>query len=251
MSTLLSYQSLLIFLIAFVASFFATHTGGIGLVMVPVLMLCGLTPQQAAATFRLGVTLGDFLSLHRLERAGKVVHSMIVPVLLLGVAGALIGSEVLLWTPGPVAEKLFSGFILLTVVLTLLRPNMGLKPVHGQPRKKQVMGYASIFLLSIISTYFSAATGLLGRSALMLCFGQTYLESSATRKVQSLGMGVTSTVIFIVSGSMHWVAAVALVPAITMGSLLGSAYAIRKGDRFVRSVFFVVVCATALLLLWK
>lgn len=251
MFALLSYQSLLVFLIAFVASFFATHTGGIGLIMIPVLMLFGLSPQQAAATFRLGVTLGDFLSLHRLERAGKVVRAMTVPVLLLGIAGGAIGSSMLLWTPGPLAEKLFSVFILSMVIVTFLKPGMGLTSRHRQSRRRKAVGYASILFFGILSAYFSAATGLLGRSALMLCFGQTFLESSATRKVQSLGMGVTATIIFILNGSVHWVAAASLVPAMALGSLLGSVYAIRKGDRFVRSVFFVVVCATALLLLWK
>ncbi|ALM09956.1 MAG TPA: 4-toluene sulfonate uptake permease [Candidatus Peribacter riflensis] len=251
MFALLSHQSLLIFLIGFVASFFATHTGGIGLVMVPALILFGLSPQQAAATFRLAITVGDFTSLHRLERAGKVVRPMIVPVLLLGIAGALIGSTVLLWTPGPLAEKIFSVFILLMVAATLFKPNLGLKPAHGQSTWRKTAGYASIFVLSIVSTYFSAATGLLGRTALMACFGQTFLESSATRKVQSLGMGVTSTIIFIASGSMHWTAAAVLVPAVTLGSFLGSVYAIRKGETWVRRLFLIVVAATALILFLK
>ncbi|OIO54140.1 hypothetical protein AUJ46_03925 [Candidatus Peregrinibacteria bacterium CG1_02_54_53] len=251
MFTLLSHQSLIIMLLSFVGSFFATNTGGVGLIMIPVLILFGLTPQQSAATFRLGVTLGDFLSLHRLERAGKVDRTMTVPVLLLGIAGGVIGSIVLIWTPGPLAEKLFSIFILSMVIVTLLKPNLGLQSQRHQSRRRRAVGYASIFFFSILSTYFSAATGLLGRSALMLCFGQTFLESSATRKVQSLGMGMTATIIFVLSGSVHWIAAVSLVPAMTLGSLLGSAYAIRRGDRFVRSIFFVVVCATAFILLLR
>jgi len=251
MFALLSHQSLFIFLIGFVTSFLATTTGGIGLAVVPALMLFGLSPLQAAATFRLAITLGDITSLHRFERAGKVVRPMMVPVLLLGIAGGLVGSTVLLWTPGPLAEKLFGWFILIMVGTTLLKPNLGLKPQHQQSRKKKAAGYASIFFFSILSTYFSVATGLLGRTALMLCFGQTFLESSATRKVQSLGMGVTSTIIFIASGSVHWTAAATLVPAITLGSMLGSAYAIRKGEQWVRNIFLIIVAVTALILLLK
>ena len=251
MFALLSHQSLFIFLIGFVTSFLATTTGGIGLAVVPALILFGLSPLQAAATFRLAITLGDITSLHRLERAGKVIRPMIVPVLLLGIAGGLVGSTVLLWTPGPLAEKLFSGFILLTVAMTFFKPDFGLRPLHRQSQQKKIMGYVSIFFLSILSTYFSAATGLLGRTAIMLCFGQTFLESSATRKVQSLGMGVTSTIIFIASGSVHWVAAATLVPAITLGSMLGSAYAIRKGEQWVRNIFLIIVAVTALILLLK
>ncbi|MDD5041342.1 MAG: sulfite exporter TauE/SafE family protein [Candidatus Peribacteraceae bacterium] len=250
MFTLLSHQSLLIFLIGFGTSFIATTTGGIGMAVVPVLILFGLTPQQAAATFRLAITLGDLTGLHQLHRAGKVIHTMILPVLLLGIAGGLIGSFVLLWTPGPLAEKLLSVFILGMVGISLLKPNLGIHPVHRQSWQRKTAGYASIFFLSILSTYFSAATGLLGRTAMMLCFGQTFLESSATRKVQSLGMGVTSTIIFIASGSMHWTTAAVLAPSVTLGSLLGAAYAIRKGEQWVRSIFFVIVAITALILLF-
>lgn len=251
MFDIISYQSLSIALIGFGTSFVATTTGGVGLAMVPVLMLFGLTPQQAVATFRLAITLGDFTGLHQLHRAGKVIHSMIMPVLLLGIVGAIIGSYVLLWTPGPLAEKLLSIFILCMAATSIFQPSLGLQPQHQQSRKKKTLGYASIFFLSILSTYFSAATGLLGRSALMFCFGQTFLESSATRKVQSLGMGVTSTMIFIFSGSMHWAAAAVLVPAVTLGSLLGAAHAIRKGERWVRRLFYVVIALAALALLLK
>ncbi len=251
MFDIISYPSLSIALIGFGASFIATTTGGVGLVMVPVLILFGLTPQQAVATFRLSITLGDFTGLHQMHRAGKVVHSMILPVLLLGVAGAFIGSFVLLWTPGPLAEKLLSIFILCMAGTTLLQPNLGLRPQHVTSRRRKAAGYASIFFLSILSTYFSAATGLLGRTALMFCFGQTFLESSATRKVQSLGMGVTSTIIFIMSGAMHWTTAAVLTPAIVLGSLLGSIVAVKKGDRWVRHIFFVMVFITGLILLLK
>jgi uncharacterized membrane protein YfcA len=228
----------------------ATTVGGAGMIVVPALIFLGLPPHAAIATTRIGILCGDVAVLPQLKRAGKVQVRLAVIALFLGMAGAIIGAEVLLWTPSRLTEKLLGGFILLMVIYGLLQPNMGLRSVTITSPLKRATGYASIFLLSILSAYFSAATGLLGRTALMACFGQTYLESAATRKVQSLGIGLTSSFLFLESGAVNLSAAIALAPGMIAGSIVGMHVALKKGDAWVRRIFMgMVVLAAALLIL--
>lgn len=235
-----------IFLLGFFSSFVGTTTGGIGLLVVPALIFLGFPPHTAIGTTRFAVFAGDIVSLDRLNRAGKTDRTITIPVLIWSVLGALIGSTLLLATPGPLAQRSLGVFILFTLVLTFWKRDLGLHPIRVSSGLLRALGYLSILVLSILSAYFSAATGLLGRTALMACFGQTYLQSAATRKVQSIGIGVISLLLFAWSGIIDPLASLTLVPSMLIGSYLGANYALRKGEAWVRTLFLIIVFLAAL-----
>lgn len=113
----------------------------------------------------------------------------------------------------------------------------------------QSIGYLLLFLVSMMSAFFSAGTGLLGRSVLMHCFGQTFLESAGTRKLQSAAIGITSVIVYISSGIVDWQYAFTLLVGTAIGSHFGTIYAIKKGDVWVRKLFIIVVALSAISLL--
>jgi uncharacterized membrane protein YfcA len=241
---------LAVFLLGFGSMFIGTTTGGVGLIVVPVLILLGLSPHASIATTRLAVFTGDLIALRAFDRAGKVTHSLVTPVLLLSVLGALAGSYVLLLTPGPLAEKILGIFILCTLAFSLWKRNAGLVPDRSPGALRIAAGYAATFFLSILGTYFSAASGMLGRTAFISFFGLTYLESAALRKIQGLAMGIVSLLIFAWNGLIDVPISLVLVPSMVLGSFIGSRYALRKGDRWAQIVFLGVVFFAALQLLF-
>ncbi|MFA6522949.1 MAG: sulfite exporter TauE/SafE family protein [Candidatus Peribacteraceae bacterium] len=235
-------------ILGFFTSFVGTTTGGMGIVLVPLLVFLGLSPHAAIATTRFAVLGGDIPSLDRLHRAGKSDAKLVLPVLILSIVGAFIGSELLLLSPGPLVEKLLGGFILLSVVLTFLRPALGVRPAHPSALRRAV-GYVSLLGTSVLGTYFSAAAGMLGRTTLMACFGQTSLQSAATRKVQGIAMGVTGSLLFAWAGIISVPVSLVLFPSVLLGAIAGSSYALRKGDAWARSLFLLVALAAGISLL--
>lgn len=83
----------------------------------------------------------------------------------------------------------------------------------------------------------------------MWCFGQTFLESAGTRKIQGTAVGWTSAITFAMSGIVDWSYALVLALGMAIGSYLGVVYAVRKGDAWVRKLFIAVVLLSAMELL--
>jgi uncharacterized protein len=237
------------FLVALFASFAGTAVGGFGLLIVPLLIFLGLPPQTAVATCRIGLVAGNATSIYKFHQRGKVNYQIGIPLILVSVLGAYLGSRLLLSTSGDLFEKIFGVFILFILLLTLCKKDMGVKQkmisnplVHG-------MGYILQFLIGGMSAFFSGGSGILGRTVLMLFFGQTFLESAGTRKLQSVAVGLTSATVYIMSGIVNWTYALVLVVSIALGSYFGSVYALKKGDAWVRKLFMVAVFLAALRLL--
>ncbi|TSC58880.1 MAG: hypothetical protein Greene041619_258 [Candidatus Peregrinibacteria bacterium Greene0416_19] len=240
----------LILLTGFFSSFVGTTTGGIGLLIVPVLMFLGLPAQVAVGTTRVGLLSGNATSLYQFHRSGKIDYSIAIPLLVISAVGAYIGARVLLVTPNETVEKLFGFFILCIVGITLLKKDLGVVKRTRPSHSVRGIGYTLMGLISIISAYFSAGTGLLGRPILMLCFGQTFLESAGTRKLQSAAVGITSVAVYIMSGIVHWPYAITLLVGTALGSYAGAAYAIKKGNAWVRKLFIAVVILSSVELLF-
>lgn len=239
----------LILLTGSFSSFVGTAVGGIGLLVVPALVFVGLPAQIAVGTTRVGLMAGNVTSLYQFHRSKKIDYSIAVPLLIVSAIGAYIGSRALLITPSETVEKLFGFFVLCIVAASLFRKDIGVTKQSRPSRMVQWLGYSLLFLISIISAYFSAGTGLLGRSVLMHCFGQTFLESAGTRKLQSAAIGITSVTVYISNGIVNWPFAVTLLIGTALGSYTGAAYAIKKGDSWVRKLFIAAVVLSAIELL--
>ncbi len=238
-----------IFLIGTFSSFVGTAVGGFGLLLVPSLVFVGLSAQAAVATTRLGLMAGNVTSLYQFHKHKKIEYGIAIPLLILSAAGAFIGSYALLSTPSEAVEKLFGLFILCIVGASLFKKDVGVIKQAPPSRLMRLVGYVLLFFISIISAYFSGGTGLLGRSVLMHCFGQTFLESAGTRKLQSAAIGITSIAVYVSSGVVHWPFAISLMIAVAIGSYTGAAYAIKKGDAWLKKLFIVAVVLSAIELL--
>lgn len=238
-----------IFLTSVFSSFIGTIVGGMGLLIVPALMFVGLSAQVAVASTRIGTLGGNAISIYQFHKSKKIDYAVAIPMMITSAIGAYIGSNALLITPTEVVEKVFGVFILIIVALSLFKKDVGVVKKERPSWKLQALGHTGLFFISIIGSYFSGGGGLLGRSLLMHCFGLTFLESAGTKKLQSAVVGLMAGTVFITSGAVDWRFAATLFVGITLGSYLGTAYALKKGDEWVRKIFILAVVLSAIELL--
>ncbi len=239
----------IIFLLGLFGSFAGTAVGGFGLLIVPALIFLELPSASAVATCRIGLLAGNATSLYKFHQSKKINYTIGIPLIIISVIGAYIGSKLLLSTPSEIFEKVFGVFILFILILTYLKKDMGIEKKPMPNTFIQSIGYSIQFLVAGLSAFFSGGSGILGRIILMLFFGQTFLESAGTRKLQSAAVGITSAAVYILSGDINWHYAIVLVVSIALGSYFGSIYALNKGDTWVRKVFMFVVFLAAIKML--
>jgi uncharacterized membrane protein YfcA len=79
--------------------------------------------------------------------------------------------------------------------------------------------------------------------ALVRLFGYDFLTAVATTKVLNLATNFGALVLFMVTGDVLYALALPMAALNVAGGFLGAHFAVRRGSRFIRMVFLVVVAA--------
>jgi uncharacterized membrane protein YfcA len=163
-----------------------------------------------------------------------------------GIAGvsAVVGAKaVTLIDPAilrPFLLILLSGM----AVYTLTRPKLGELPETAAPLKHSGTSfYALITVFGFYDGFFGPGAGSLMMFALVRLFGYDFLRAAATTKVLNLATNFGALILFMLTGNVLYGIALPMAVLNIAGGFLGAHFAVRRGSRFIRSVFLVVVIA--------
>lgn len=236
-----------LFGLGLVTGFVGTITGGSALMTIPAMVLLGINPQSAIASARIAAMGTMVAGLPQFHRRGMVDYRIAWPAALLGIIGAILGAQ-LLFSVSEVLLKRSIGLI----TLTFFALSFWKAPVteEKQPsRAKQSLGY-SLFLLAGLLGGFFGGQAILSTYILSLCFDKSLMESVGTRKASGLAIAIAAVIIYGVHGTIEWTLSLALVLGTLIGSTFGSAYALKKGDRWIGWLFNAVVILASVKMLF-
>ncbi|MFH0830106.1 MAG: sulfite exporter TauE/SafE family protein [Candidatus Aenigmatarchaeota archaeon] len=224
--------------------------GGGGLLSLPFLIFMGLPPQIAIGTNRFG-TLGHLSTSYKFYKEKKIIFKHALPLAAVGIVGAFLGAQLLLQINEALLSKLVGGLILLMVPTLFLGLGKGRGLERKNvPEKRRLAGYAGYFFVAIYDGFFGAAAGLIAVYTLVLSLGYTFIEANALDKFAFLFALIPSLGLFMLSGIVNYEVGLVLLAGMLVGGYLGAHVAIKKGNKFVKLMFSVVVIASALKLLF-
>jgi len=239
----------LILLLGFVSSFIGSSVGGGGMLIVPVFILMGLSPQQAVASKRVENIGSTPVSLYQYAKGGKVKPAIGIRIAFAMAFGALVGSIILIKIQGELLERIISVFILISVVYFSVNKDVGVQerePVHPMYR---LLGYAVYTLAGVTTGLIGGGGQLVGNVVLIGCFGLTFLEAAGTRKIATIVSTMAVLPVYYFSGLIVWTFGLTLMAGAMLGAYAGSRFALKIGDQWVRRFMIVVLIALALKLL--
>lgn len=221
--------------------------GGAGMLMIPLMIAVGLSPQQAVATGKmsaLGSALGGLSAFRKSGHIRKDIVKVMLPIaIIIGLSTPLIFIKL----DSEVMQKAI-GLILLLMVPTLFIRKKATS-THG--KKKKGLGY---FLYSIILAFqslFGSGVGSLSLFVMTLLFGTSKIEANATKRAITAIMTPLTFVGLLFAGFVHIAYGLAAVAGSFIGTHFGSKIAIKKGDEFVTYAMAFVVSVSALILLFS
>lgn len=213
--------------------------GGGGLISAPFFILIGLPPQIAVATTKfgsLGLTLGSIAKFRKTEYVRK---DYVVYLSLLSIIAALIGSNILLLSSNTIIEKLVGAMMLVALPFLFVK-DTGL--VRSKPNViKETVGYVSYFIILVLQSAFGAGVGMMLMIVMTNLMGFTALESNATRRIPGFLLAITSLLVYIFNGVVYYSYGLAMLAGMLVGGYIGTHIAVKKGDKFVKIVFAIVV----------
>ncbi|MFA5243355.1 MAG: sulfite exporter TauE/SafE family protein [Sulfuricella sp.] len=245
-------DQLILFVASFIANWFsALSGGGAGLIQFPMLIFLGLpfgvalaTHKVASVALGLGATIRHFRESH-LERRFSLI------ILGAGLPGVILGANVILRIPAHIAQLALGILTMGLGLYSVFRPSLGM--VHA-PRNQAgtalLTGMAGLFVVGFLNGSITSGTGLFLTMWLIHHFGLDYKRAVAyTLVLCGLVWNGTGAVVLGMIGTIAW----DWMPALLLGSLaggyLGSHYALKKGNQWIKRAFEIVTILIGLKLI--
>ncbi|MDP2785906.1 MAG: sulfite exporter TauE/SafE family protein [Sulfurimicrobium sp.] len=243
---------LVLFVASFVANWFsALSGGGAGLIQFPMLIFLGLpfgvalaTHKVASVALGLGATMRHFRESH-LERRFSLI------ILGAGLPGVVLGAGTILKIPASYAQFALGVLTLGLGLYSVFKPRLGME---HRPRNRAgralASGMVGLFVVGFLNGSITSGTGLFLTMWLIHHFGLDYKRAVAyTLVLCGLVWNGTGALVLGMLGTIAWGWMPALLAGSLIGGYLGSHYAIKKGNLWIKRVFEIVTILIGLKLI--
>ena len=240
-------QAIYLFLVAVLAGTLNSVAGGGSFISFPVLIFTGMSPIAANATNTAAVWPGTVASTFAYRREfNKEGRALLVPLLITGIIGGVLGAVILLHTPQTTFLRLVPWLLLFATALfagsgqitkwVRSRNASGVKST----RLFMAFGYFLELLMAMYIGYFGAGVGILVL-ALLAFFGMENINAMNGIKVLLVSVvnGV-SVLTFVWAGMIVWPVALLMAVGSILGGYGGAYFAQKMSPQSIRWVVIVV-----------
>ena len=234
--------------IAVFTGFIDAIAGGGGLIMMPALLFCGLSPLQALGTNKLQSMFGTGSALSNYARSGLVDWRPNRLVIALVFGGAVAGALVVQ------AIELRLLALIIPVLLTVAALYILLSPRMSDQDARQRLspnGYAPLGgAIGFYDGFFGPGTGTFFTTSLVAMRGYGLTKATAMTKLFNFTSNLASVIMFAIGGHMLWLLGLCMAAGAMLGGWLGSHTALRFGARLIRPLLVTISLAMTARLLW-
>jgi uncharacterized membrane protein YfcA len=246
-------QHFVLFIASFVANWFsALSGGGAGLIQFPMLIFLGLpfgvalaTHKVASVALGLGATLRHWNESH-LERRFSLV------ILGAGLPGVVLGASTILKVPPGIAQFALGVLTLGLGLYSVFKPKLGMEHApRNRAGRALLSGMLGLFVVGFLNGSITSGTGLFLTMWLIHYFGLDYKRAVAyTLVLCGLVWNGTGALVLGYLGTIAWDWMPALIRGAVLGGYIGSHYAIKKGNRWIKRTFEIVTILIGLKLIF-
>lgn len=236
------------FLVAFVSSVLSgVAGGGGGFVMTPYWLLSGMTPAQGAATgsfMAAGMSASSAAAFRKtglFPRDKRLLVFLSIIALLASILGAFIIPKI------DIQAFKYALAIITILVLPLLFVRPDMKSSLSRYKK---LGFCTVIALLVIGSIInSSAFVILFAIALMAFFNMSVLQMTALRRLVGVVQSLVLFVALAAQGYFAWQRAVVGFVGGSIGSYIGTKYAVKKGDVFAKYALAIMSLIGAIALI--
>ncbi len=240
-------QFVLVLLIGLVTGFFDSVVSAGGLISVPALVFLGLPPQVVIATDRFGTIGQSITAFFEFRKAKKIVWKYVLMLSIAGLAGSLVGANILVNVDPGVVQKVIGILLIVLLPMVFFKPTIGVQ--HAEARSK-VLAAVMFFFIMVLGGFFGPGTGPLIFYTLTYFLGLTMLEVLATSIIPWFILSVSSVAIFAFHGIVDYKVGIVLFVGMAIGGYVGARLALQKGEVWVKRLFVLFVIAASIKLLF-
>jgi len=240
---------ILLCIAAFSAGFVDAIVGGGGLIQTPaaLILLPDLPVSTVIGSIKIPSFSGTFFAARQYLKRVSMNWPLTIMMCITAFIAAFAGSELLTVVSNRFMKPVIFIVLILVAIYTYSKKNFG-HQVHQQHSSTKITWLSLV--ISLVIGFYDGFIGPGAGSFLVLAFiailGFDFMQASANAKMVNLSTNLGSIVLFLLKGSILWSVAVPMAISNALGGIIGARLAVKKGNRFIRIFFLLVVTATLL-----
>ena len=226
------------------AGFVDAVVGGGGLIQLPaaLLLMPGVPFPTLLGTNKFASFFGTSMAVQRYSRHVKIDWHAIAPAAVAAFLFAFLGSRAVTLLNPAILRPLVLILLVVVAIYVFLVKDLGLihQPKHA-PRKTRWIALAIGSLLGFYDGFFGPGMGSFLIFAFVGLLGFDFLSASASAKAINWCTNLASIIYFASTDQILYGIGLAMAASNVLGATLGTQLAIKKGSRFVRVFFLIIV----------
>ena len=225
-------------LTGFIAGYIDSIAGGGGMIQVPVLLYSGIPPIFVLATNKMASLFGTLMATIKYYLSNKisikVVSIAIIPCLL----ASYVGSGLVMFVP----DNIIQWAILISIpiaLIFLLKKSSEFREENTELSKKNII--LATAPIGFYDGLLGPGTGTYMTISMKKFLHLDYIISTASTKPLNLATNLGSAIAFVMAGKVLWMVAIPMALANMLGSYVGSHYAIKGGEAFIKKILIFVL----------
>lgn len=216
--------------------------GGGGMVQLPALFafMPGVAPPPLLGTNKFASAIGTTGAAIQYARSTDTPWRVVVPCMMVAFAAALAGAYAVTLVPAEPLKKALP-FILAALLLYTWASGAGKEHAPKRSRAKAAVASSGSGVIGFYDGFLGVGTGAFYKLLFVRGLGFSFLQAAAPAKFTNVASNVGAVVAFAVTGYIFWLLGLFMAVANFAGGQLGARIALRYGNDFIRTAFYVVV----------
>ena len=222
----------------FIAGYIDSIAGGGGMIQVPVLLYSGIPPVFVLATNKMASLFGTLMATIKYflskKISMKIVSIAIIPCLI----ASYIGSKLVMYIP----DEIIKWAILVAIPIALfflLKKSMDIKEEDTKLTNKNIV--LTTAPIGFYDGILGPGTGTYMTISMKEFLHIDYVVATPSTKPLNLATNVGSAIAFVMAGKVLWMIAIPMAIANMLGSYVGTHFAIKGGEVFIKRVLIFVL----------
>ena len=233
-----------LFILAFTAGFIDSVVGGGGLIQLPALLI-NLPNTPLATLFgtnKIAALSGTSVAAYHYSKKVTFNYKLLFFIASFSFSASFLGAMLLSYLDANTLKPLILVILIIIAIYTFLKKDLGSVQTKTLSLNKQLF-YGSIIgtIVGFYDGFFGPGTGSFFVLGFVMILGFEFVTASAYSKIINCVTNISALVVFISHGNYILELAILMAIGNILGSLIGSKMALKKGNKFIRFFFLIIV----------
>jgi len=233
-----------IFLSGLFAGFVNVYSGGATILTVALMIFYGIPVSAANGTNRIGVLAASSVSTYTFWKNDVISAEKALKIGFWTIPGAITGALFSINLNNEVFAKILAAIVIF-IAVSLFIPN---KPRESAKELNPFVLAVSMFAIGIYGGFIQTGVGFIQMAVFKHIGGMSLLKTNAYKMANTLIFTIPAVVVFALTDSILFDCAVVVAAGSAAGAKIGSSLAIKKGEKFIKTVMLFVLVIIAIML---